>query len=406
MWLTMKLAARSVLRQRGRSLLTLIAIAGGVLTLVLAGGFVQDVLYQLREFTIRSQLGHVQIYKKGYYEFGRQDLWAYQLEGGPALVATLEGMDEVELATMRLEFSGLISNGEAELPILGQGVKFEQEARLGSQVEMVAGEAVEAGDAMDMLIGEGVANALQLEPGDSVSVLVSAQGGGVNTMAFRIAGVFRTFSEEYDARAVQIDLDTAKDLLQTAGVHSVVVVLKDTEATNAFARTLHDRLRTIGLEWKTWTELADFYAKTVELYKRQFGVLKLIILLMVLLTVANSVTMGIVERTGEFGTLMALGRKPSWVYGLVVMEGGVLGLVGASAGCVLGVVIAALISSVGIPMPPPPGSAVGYLAEIRPLAGTLLEAGLVGLAATVLATVFSGLRLLRLPIVDALRAAV
>ena len=64
-----------------------------------------------------------------------------------------------------------------------------------------------------------------------------------------------------------------------------------------------------GLEVKTWLELNDFYAKTVKMYDVQFGVLRIIILLMVLLSVVNSVNMSVFERVGEFGTMMALGNR-------------------------------------------------------------------------------------------------
>ena len=95
-------------------------------------------------------------------------------------------------------------------------------------------------------------------------------------------------------------------LLGTQGVNALVISLKKTEDTDRFAAWLEDQFYSLDLEIKTWVELNDFYEKTVELYKGQFGVLQLIILVMVLLSVANSVNMSIFERTGEFGTMMAL----------------------------------------------------------------------------------------------------
>lgn len=63
--------------------------------------------------------------------------------------------------------------------------------------------------------------------------------------------------------------------------------------------------------------LVDFYEKAAQLYDRQFGVLRLIILLMVLLSVANSVNMTLFERTREFGTLLALGERQATVFKLI-----------------------------------------------------------------------------------------
>lgn len=404
MLMTIRLAARNVSRHRGRSMLTVVAIAGGVITLLLAGGFINDIFYQLRDFTIRSQLGHVQVFKAGFQEYGRQDLWRYRIKSPDEILDVLRRQDGVKVVTQRIEFSGLLSNGEAELPIIGQGVQYDLERELGSRVELVAGEMVSAAGSSEIMIGEGVATALQLAPGDSVSILNSIEGGGVNTGEFQVAGVFRTFSEEYDARAVQIGLQAAQDLLQTQGAHKIVVLLDETENTNAFARQMGDYLNPEAVEWLRWDEIADFYVKTVALYTTQFGVLKIIILCMVLLTVTNSVSMSIVERTGEFGTLLALGRKPRWIYSLVVIEGVFTGIAGALVGCTVGLGLAWLLSTIGISMPPPPGSAIGYEAEIRVTTDMLLEAAAIGFGATWLASVISGARIPKLKVVDALRA--
>jgi len=86
-----------------------------------------------------------------------------------------------------------------------------------------------------------------------------------------------------------------------------------------------------GYEVKPWYELADFYSKTVELYKRQFGALQFIILVMLVLSVASTINMAIFERTGEFGTLLAIGLRRIAIFKLVLLENILLGCVGRGA---------------------------------------------------------------------------
>ncbi|MFP5462851.1 MAG: ABC transporter permease, partial [Gammaproteobacteria bacterium] len=147
----------------------------------------------------------------------------------------------------------------------------------------------------------------------------------------------------------------------------------------------------------------DFYAKTVTLYETQFGGLRLIILAMVLLSVVNSVNMGAFERLGEFGTMMALGNRHADVVRLIVTESALLGVAGSVLGVVLGVILALLISAMGIPMPPPPNANVGYVASIRVVPWELALAFGIGVAATVAASFVPARRLLKVPVVDALR---
>ena len=155
---------------------------------------------------------------------------------------------------------------------------------------------------------------------------------------------------------------------------------------------------------KTWFELADFYQKTQDLYERQFGILQLIILIVVVLSVSNSVNMAIQERIGEFGTLLALGNKRQSVFRLVLLENAILGFAASMLGVALGIFLAWGISKIGIPMPPPPSSDVGYTAQIMIVPGVILVAFAVGWSATVLASLLPASKASNLPIVDALRA--
>ena len=189
----------------------------------------------------------------------------------------------------------------------------------------------------------------------------------------------------------------------TTGAHTLVFSLDDTAATDAVAERLSRELRQNEFEIRTWFELADFYRKTVELYRRQFGVLQLIILVMIVLSVANSVNMAIFERTGEFGTLMALGDRRQDVFRLVMTENTLLGLLGATLGIALGIAVAEGISYIGIPMPPPPNSNSSYTAYVRLQPALLGAAFAVGAIATIVAAILPARRASRMPVVEALR---
>ena len=195
-------------------------------------------------------------------------------------------------------------------------------------------------DQYKILLGEGVAKSLNLPVGSFVTVLANTPEGGLNSLEFEVVGVFRTFSKDFDARAIRLPLPDAQELLAATGVHALVIALRDSLATDATAIRLKSTLSKQGYEVKTWFELDDFYAKTVDLYKSELGVLQLIILLVVLLSVANSVNMTAYERVGEFGTLKALGKKSSDISRIIILENSLLGFFGALLGVGLGVLLA------------------------------------------------------------------
>jgi putative ABC transport system permease protein len=401
----LKLALRNIARQRARTALTLAAIALGVASLVVSGGFVADILLQLREATIRSQLGHLQVYKQGQFASGGHLPFDFVIDNPETIERVIDTVPGVVTRAERLSFSGLISNGRGELPVLGEGVEPAREAQIGSAISMVAGRQLAAGDEFGIAVGEGLANALKVKVGDSVNLLLTTREGAMNTLDFRVTGVFRSLSKEYDARAVRVPLRAAQELTAVSGVNAVVVLLADTDLTAPAQAFLQARLPA-GFEVKTWRELADFYNNTAALYERQFGVLQAIIVVMVLLSVANSVNMTLHERTGEFGIMRALGRTERDVFRLAMLETALLGAIGAALGVAAGAVLAAIISAIGIPMPPPPNSESGFIASIRIVPAVLAAALTLGFLATVLAALLPARRIARIPVVDALRHGV
>ena len=402
----LKLAARNILRQKAQTWMSLTAIGCGVAGLILAGGWVNDVFVQLGEALIHSQSGHIQVYKQGFFAAGSRSPEKYLMEKPAELEQQITRSPAVEDVMARLNFSGLLNNGRSDVPIIGEGVQPDKEAKLGSFIVTMAGRRLTDKDEFGVAVGSGVARALKLSPGDRVTLLANTLSGALNSMDLEVVGVFQSFSNDYDARAIRIPLAAARDLLGTGGANALVISLKRTEATDRVAAWLKEEFGPKGLEVKTWTELNDFYEKTVDLYRRQFGVLQMIILIMVLLSVTNNVNMSVFERLGEFGTMRSLGNRSSHVFRLIVVENFFLGLMGGCLGVAVGAVLGFAISAVGIPMPPPPNANVGYIAHIRLEASTVLVSFAIGLAATVLAALFPAARVSRTPLADALRANV
>ena len=386
--------------------MTLAAIICGVAGTVLAGGWVSNIFVQLGEALIHSQSAHMQVYKQGYFDEGIRSPENYLISEHNSIKEQIiedAGVEKLDSVMARLNFSGLLNNGRSDLPIIGEGVEPKMEAKLGSFVTFTAGRQLADEDSFGMVLGYGVAQGLQLKPGDHVTLLANTLEGALNSLDFEIIGVFQSFSNDYDARAVRIPLVAAQELLGTQGVNALVVLLKKTGDTDRIAAQLKDQFESSGLEVKTWVELNDFYEKTVELYKGQFGVLQFIILIMVLLSVANSVNMSIFERTGEFGTMMALGNPSSYIFKLIVSESILLGLLGSCLGVGIGVLLALVISAIGIPMPPPPNANLGYMAQIQIVPSVLLLSFMIGLGATVLASLLPARQVSRTQVVEALR---
>jgi putative ABC transport system permease protein len=397
-------ALRNVLRQRRRTAMAAGAIAFGVCSLILAGAFIEWIFWATREGTIESGLGHIQIARQGYHEGGSADPDRFLLPEDAPILRELASDGRLWTVAPRLSFSGLVSKGDTTISFLGEGVDPDAESNFGEADIVIRGEGLATTAPREVIVGYGLAENLDAKVGDTLVLLTSLSGGGVNAVEVRVRGLFATVSKAYDDSVIRAPLPLARELTRSAGAHRWVVMLKDTASTDAVLEELKRRYAAQGFEFKPWYELADFYVKTRDLLSRQMDVMFAIIGVIIVLTISNSMMMAVMERTAEIGTAMALGTRRRGVLVQFLGEGALLGTVGGLAGAAIGVVLAYVISLVGIPMPPPPGQEREFTAEMIVTAPLVAQAVLLAVATALAAAVYPAWKASRTPIVDALRA--
>jgi putative ABC transport system permease protein len=403
LWTVPWTALRNLLRQPRRSALALSAVTFGVVALMLASGFIQWIYFDLRESTIRAELGHLQIVRPGYYDVGRADPFKYLLPASGPTLDLVERQPGVVAVAPRLYFSGLASHGDTTISFSGEGISPAQEAQLSGSLVINAGAALREGDSKGVMFGAGLAHNLGVHVGDPVVLLVSTPSGGVNAVDATVRGIFSTVSKAFDDSALRVPIEMARRLLRVQGAHAWVVLLDDTARTDATMTSLHKLLPAKDFEIAPWYELADFYNKTVALFSKQLAVMRAIIAAIIVLSISNTMIMGVMERTGEIGTAMALGATRSRIGAQFVVEGIVLGILGGLVGVALSVALATAISAIGIPMPPPPGMAHGYVGQIMVTPTLAVQAFGLASVTTLIASIFPAIKASRLSIVDALR---
>lgn len=396
------LATRNVLRQQRRSVVALVAIVAGVTALLFAGGFIDWILRELREQTIRSQLGHIQVTRavRSPADGGT----VANLPGSSDARSRIASMAHVKAVAPRLSISGLISRNDATLAFLGEGIDPALDITAGAD-NIVAGKPLDASKLHQILVGEGLAASLGIKPGDKAVLLVNLSSGGINASDVVVGGIFKTASKTYDDAAVRVPLALAQELLKTNKTDVWIMTLDRTESTDETVAALRADPALAGLEFTPWTLLADFYNKAVVLYARQFAVMKVLIAIIIVLSIMNTMMMNVTERTSEIGTMMAIGTPRMAILRMFVSEGLVLGVIGGLAGVALGFVVNAAVSAVGIPMPPAPGMRHGFVAQASFGFDIALPAFALAVATTTAASIVPAFAASRLVIVDALRAS-
>jgi putative ABC transport system permease protein len=367
------IASRNVFRNRRRTAFTLLVITFGAAALLVAGGFIQGTFDGLRERTIRNGLGHLQVFTTAYIDGGEERPLENGLADYRAVQKWLAGQDHVLVTTGRVDFVGLISNGEKSEPFMGNGVEPEREAEMGFSLNLKEGEPLwEDGGEDQALLGTGLAANLKAKVGDVLTVMGTTREGALNAVDVRVVGLYSTGIKEYDERALKLPLRTAQHLLDSDRVTKIIVKLDGTRHTESVAAALVAGglgPQGAGLGVKTWSDLAGFYRQVVLLYRSIFLFLGIIIVILVVLSTANTMMMSVLERVTEIGTLLALGTRRWQILCIFLLEGFLTGCVGGAVGLAVSYGLINLLNAAHITLPPPPSFSTGIplLVKIVPV---------------------------------------
>lgn len=401
-----KLAFRNILRNKRRTMLTLFSIMFGASSIVFVGGYIEYTFWGLREATIKNDIGHIQIYQKGFNENSMNDQQNYVLHNRDIqqIEAQLKEMPEISQFSKRINFTGLISSGEKTLTFMGVGIEPGKESKVNTQMTIVSGENLFDSDKNRILIGSDLAKSLGVKVKDNVTLLTTSKSGQINAIDFEVFGLVSRGIKDVDSRSIVILLEDAQRLVDMDGIERYLVFLKNTTDTPKVLSILNKKFAINQYELKSWEELTPYYHQVVRLYNSAFNFLKLVILVIIILSISNTMIMSILERVSEIGTLRAMGTSKLQTVFVIVTEGFLLGTIGGILGIFIGTLIAFTINLFGgIYMPPPPGFSDGYMILVAIVPNVLLFALFLSIFSSLISSIIPAIKASRLRIVDALR---
>jgi len=442
-----KIALRNTLRNSRRSAVTLSAICVGGIALLLFGTFIAQVILGFQTTTIQ-RVGHLTLFKAGYFEFGSGDPAAFGIPNSSKVMATLREdpileplLNAVTPAVNVVGIAGSPDNS-ASKSFVGLGVVPGERKRTRvwdeyrvmdaawrSRMEQDSGLTDE--DTTQSFIGVGLARLLGLcdrlggcAAGQTggVSIAAADQHPRINLLAAQIAGapnivtlaVNRTNlqgQKELDESFVAMHITAAQRLLfgpDQDKVSSIVVQLKRTESMGVARARLLELIgqRGLDLEIHDFADLTPLYSQAVALFRAIFGFIAVIMSVIVLFIVVNTMSMNVVERTNEIGVGRALGARRGGIRRQFLAEGLLLGMGGATVAVFAAALIGMAFNQLGLTWTPP-GQAGAIPLQLLLRGSWPLFAG-VWLGLTCVA-MLGGLvpanRAARMVIVDALRRA-
>ena len=355
-------AIKNVLRNRRRSLVTILIAAVGTTGILVGGGFALFTYTSLAEMAARDS-GHLILAQGGYFNRDEDTPMQFGLDNYAALRDQIELDPRVRMALPRVQFSGLISNGDKSSIFVGVGIEPEAEFSVkGTTMRLVSGGLLSPktppGNTPEIVLGSELAKQMKAAPGSGLTLLSTTTAGALNALDVTVRGIVTVGVPEIDKRLAYVALPTAQHLLLTDKASTLSVYLRETEQTEEMRGVVAAQFPDHALQ--TWRDQAFFYAAVRDLYNRIFGLLGIVIVIMVLFAVTNTLGMAVVERTREIGTLRSLGTLPAQIVRIFALEGLVLGIAGVGTGMLAAAGISVFLLFAGVQMPPPPGRSEGY----------------------------------------------
>lgn len=345
----LQLATRNLLRNPRRTVITLAAISLGlammVLVVVLQAGQHDD----MRRAAISTLAGHVVVQGPGYQDDHEPEV---VVTGADAVRGALLAAWPDATVTRRVWLDGLVTSAAGSTGVALTCVDPLAEAAVTQEeTRIVGGEWLAADDARGIVLGVGVADTLGVGLGDKVVLLGQFGQEEMQSRLFRVRGLYRSGAAEVDGAVAYAALAAGQELLgKPDSAHQIALHLPAGSDVAAAAARVRGMAEVAGSDVRTWEEALPELGAMLMVDARSNDVILAVFGAIVAMGVLNTVLMSVMERSREFGVLMAIGLRPGRLARLVLLEALVLGLSGTALGLALGCALAWPIVDHGIDM--------------------------------------------------------
>ncbi|ABA89612.1 ABC transporter, membrane protein [Syntrophotalea carbinolica DSM 2380] len=342
----LSLALRNIWRNKRRTLLTLSAMVVSLALLILALGIFSGMLQDMLASATEQYRGHLVISMPGY----QQDREMFNGFVPPlGLLEHLESNPDVLGVSPRLRGFGLLSHGNNTYPAELLGIRPGHERQVTNLADHLIMGRYPAPDATnEALLGRGLAQKLGVAMGDELVFVTQAADGSIGNDLLTVAGIFATGDAAHDNSLVLVPLPWLQDVMVLEKhIHELALRIRHPREAQALAHRLAAELPG-RLTAMTWGALMPELHEAIASFDASRLIVAVILYLATGLGILNTVYMSVMERTREFGVLMAIGMRHGQIRLMVLTETLLMGLLSLLIGCSLGKLMTLYMQRVGI----------------------------------------------------------
>ena len=333
-FLLLKLGFRNTLRNPRRSLLTLLAIATGVLSSCMLAALARGLTEQMIDDSIDLLTGHVQI---RHTDYRNDPVIQNSFNLSEEQFSAVRDDSRVVAAARRLRVPGVINSERDSVGVTVVGTSIEAERGLSFIADApIRGRALNGEDESGIILGERLIQKLETKVGRRVVLMSQGTGGSIRDRGFRIVGAFRTELESSELRFAFTGIDTLATMLGTDSsgtsgqISELSLRLKDREMIPGMLEELQATLP--DLKITSWDELEPLVNALIKVQSGFLIIWFIIVIVTISFGLVNTLFMAIFERKREIAMLQALGMKRADIVLQILLESTVLLCIGLLVG--------------------------------------------------------------------------
>lgn len=325
---------RNIWRNKVRSLVIITAITLGITAGVFSTAFMKGMMDKRIDTVIRTEISHIQIHDSLFRKTAEMK---YRIPDYVPVTDSIRAIPQVSGVSPRIIIHSMISSAETGAGVKISGIYPDQEKEVTNiSQKVIDGKYFEGVKRNPVVIGQKLADKLNVHVRSKVVITLQDLDQNITAGAFRVAGIYKTTNSVFDESNVYVRFDDLARLvnLPPESCHEIAIRLDNNASTLAVQERIQHMFPELEvLNWKEISPEMSYATRVMDMYMYVFII---IILLALLFGIINTMLMVVLERTKEFGMLMAVGMSKLRIFGMVVLESVLLSLSGGITGVIIG----------------------------------------------------------------------
>ncbi|HUT63096.1 MAG TPA: FtsX-like permease family protein [Anaerolineae bacterium] len=364
--LWIKMGWRNLWRNRRRSLIELTSIAGSIFLAVFMNNLAVGSYAQMINDGVRMGSGHIGVYRTQYLELRKTELTM----DTSTIVPALEHETGVAAVYPRLYVPGLVRSSRDSRSSVVLGIDIDREKSSNPIIDpknISAGELPKVDDPRGALMGQVLAEELDLDVGKKFVVMTQGADGKIISHLFKITGLIHTNARMIDARMVVVPRQVLGEVIgKNDCAHEIAVMLQNHKMINQMLPRIHAVVQRVpDTAVYHWEEAMPEMADAIKMDHIGLLIIVGFMYLIVGIGTINTLLMSVMERTREFGVIRAIGLGRNHIRKIVFSEAFVLSITGVAAGIMLSIIAGLYTYHKGIDY--------SFMIKDKGFAGTLIE---------------------------------